>query len=95
MNTEYHASASIQRLDFIAQKITEDIGQIDVESSYGGDKVGQAGGTVIAALARAAVAVEKELREAIKAATPKEENLRNVIQMAPRIPTNLNNDEGA
>lgn len=92
--TEYHKLTGVLRLDGVAQKLHDAIQLIDPLETIGSEKMGQSGASAIAALARALVGVEKEIRESNKASAKPEDINQGfkIVQMAPVIPSNRPQD---
>jgi uncharacterized protein YicC (UPF0701 family) len=84
----YDKVASAQRLSTVAETLSASILSLDAKTDYGTPGRETTGGALMAALARALVGVEKELREAQKQAlesTPQESG--KILMMAPEIPS--------
>ena len=88
-NQDLHdAIGSKERLTSVAQKLSDAVNSLDADTEYGTTGRETTGGVIMAALARALVGVERELREAAKeqkAAQPKDSG--KVVAMAPKIPS--------
>lgn len=79
---------SKERLTSVAQKLSDAVNSLDADTEYGTTGRETTGGVIMAALARALVGVERELREAAKeqsASTAK--NSAKIIAMAPSVPS--------
>ena len=84
----YDKIASAQRLSSVAETLSTSILGLDAQTEYGTTGRETTGGVIMAGLARALVAVEKELREAQKQAleaAPQDSG--KILMMAPEIPS--------
>lgn len=84
----YREVKSTDRLEQVAETLSQAVIGLDAEREYGTTGRETTGGVIMAALARALVGVERELREAAKeqrANQPKETG--KIVAMAPKIPS--------
>ena len=83
----YDKIASSQRLSTVAETLADSILALDAKTEYGTTGRETTGGALMAALARALVGVEKELREAQKQAQEtSSQDSGKILMMAPEIP---------
>jgi ribosomal protein S9 len=84
----YDKVASAQRLSTVAETLSASILSLDAQTEYGTTGRETTGGALMAALARALVGVEKELREAQKQALESApQDSGKILMMAPEIPS--------
>ena len=78
-----------EQLDAVAEKLCNSILGLVAEAEYGTEGRETMGGTMMAGLARALVAVRKEIRDTAKAQAPKDDPGGKIVMMAPAIPKPL------